>query len=276
MLNNDNIVAMDKYNYMSFKDAHDLDVSYRFEEHSSMTYNFKSNADTMFNRLFTYFINVYDKNEIIYMGLDDSKTALKSGNIIYNITRYTALIIVLILLGAFIVYKYGKKVRLKKRIRKADKIKYIDLLTSLKNRNFLHENMPIWNRNTVYPQAIIVADLNGVQSLNDSYGYEAGDKQIKVIANILIKTQLDNSEIMRTDGNEFTIYLVGYNEKRVLSYIKKLNKAFKDLPYDKGVAIGFSMIEDDLKLVGDAINEATEKMKNNKVLMQGDTNEKEI
>lgn len=275
LLKKNNIVAMDKYNYMSFKDTNDLDISYRFEDHSSTTYNFKSNADTMFNRLFTYFVNVNDKNEIIYMGLEDSRIALKSGNIIYNITRYTALIILLILLGSFIVYKYGKKVRLKKRIRKADKIKYIDLLTSLKNRNFLHENMSIWNRNTVYPQAIIVADLNGVQALNDSYGYEAGDKQIKAIANILIKTQLDNSEIMRTDGNEFTIYLVGYNEKRVLSYIKKLNKAFKDLPYDKGVAIGFSMIEDDLKLVDDAINEATEKMKNNKVLMQGDANEKE-
>ena len=35
------------------------------------------------------------------------------------------------------------------------------------------------------------------------------------------------------------------------------------------------MIDNDLKLVDDAINEATEKMKGNKELMQGDSDEKE-
>ncbi|HBA37225.1 MAG TPA: hypothetical protein DCY94_00750, partial [Firmicutes bacterium] len=99
-----------------------------------------------------------------------------------------------------------------------------------------------------------------------------GDKQIQAAANVLIKTQLDNSEIMRTDGNEFTIYLVGYSEKQIVSYIKKLNKEFKNLPHDKHAAIGFSMIDDDLKLLSDAINEATEKMKENKVLKMGEDN----
>ena len=103
-----------------------------------------------------------------------------------------------------------------------------------------------------------------------------GYKEGKIKRNNLTEEQLSKYEDNRMGYIKQIGYLVGYNEKRVLSYIKKLNKAFKDLPYDKGVAIGFSMIEDDLKLVGDAINEATEKMKNNKVLMQGDTNEKEI
>ena len=93
------------------------------------------------------------------------------------------------------------------------------------------------------------------------------------MANILIKTQLDNTEIMRTDGNEFTVYMVGYSEKQVLSYIKKLNKEIKNLPHEKGAAIGFSMIDSDLKLIDDAINEATENMKKNKELMQGAKNE---
>ena len=60
------------------------------------------------------------------------------------------------------------------------------------------------------------------------------------------------------------IYLVGYSEKQVVSYIKKLLKEFKKLPYEYGVAIGFSMIEDDLKLVEDAFNEATLMMRKNK------------
>ena len=150
------------------------------------------------------------------------------------------------------------------------------MLTSIKNRNFLNENLPIWNQNTIYPQSVIVIDLNGVQELNDTYGYSEGDKQIQSLANILIKTQLDNTEIIRTDGNEFTIYMVGYNERQVLSYIKKLNREFKNLPHDKGAAVGFSMINDDLKLIDDAINEATEMMKKNKEAMNGVVNEEEV
>ena len=122
----------------------------------------------------------------------------------------------------------------------------------------------MWNKNTIYPQACIVLDINGVKILNDSYGHEEGDKLIQGVANALIKTQIDNSEIMRTDGNKFFVYLVGYPEKQVVSYIKKLIKEFNKLNYKPGVAIGFSMIEDDTKLVEDAFNEASIKMRSNK------------
>ena len=138
------------------------------------------------------------------------------------------------------------------------------MLTSLKNRNYLNDRMEIWNQNTVYPQAVIVLDLNNVKYLNDTFGHEEGDKQIKAAANALFKTQLENTELLRTDGNEFMVYLVGYNERQVVSYIKKLVKEFKKLPYEYGVAIGFSMINDDLKLIEDAFNEATLQMRQNK------------
>ena len=95
-------------------------------------------------------------------------------------------------------------------------------------------------------------DINRVKELNDTYGHEEGDRQIQAVANVLIKTQVDNSEIIRTDGNEFMVYMVGYSEKQILSYMKKLVKEFKNLPYNYGVAMGFSMIEDDTKLVEDA------------------------
>ena len=58
--------------------------------------------------------------------------------------------------------------------------------------------------------------------------------------------------------------MVGYSEKQILSYIKKLVKGFKKLPHNSGVAIGFSLIEDDTKLVEDAYNEALIKMRENK------------
>lgn len=272
---NNGIVAMDYANYMVYKEDN-INVSERFREYTKSALNFQSNNDTMFNRLFYYYISTIDKNEILYTGIDNYNKIVTSGSIIYKVTKYA---LTLLLIAGVIVlasYKIGKKVFVRKRIKRSDKMKYIDLLTSLKNRNFLSENMSIWNQNTIYPQAIVVIDLNSIQELNDSYGYLEGDKQIQGAANVLIKTQLDNSEIMRTDGNEFTVYLVGYNEKQIISYIKKLNKEFKNLPYDKGAAVGFSIIEDDVKLIADAINEATEKMKENKALILGERDGEKI
>ena len=150
-------------------------------------------------------------------------------------------------------------------------MRYIDSLTSLKNRNYLNENISKWNKNTIYPQTMVVIDLNRIQEINDTLGYEQGDAQIRAAANILIKTQLDNSDVMRTDGNEFIIYFIGYQTKQITAYLHKLNKEFKKLPYEYGACIGYSMIENDLKSIVDAINEATLDVKKQKEMQKEDT-----
>ena len=63
--------------------------------------------------------------------------------------------------------------------------------------------------------------------------------------------------------------MVGYNESSVIAYVRKLYRLLKDLPYDYGASLGYSMIEDDIKTIEDAINEAilemitSREMKNN-------------
>lgn len=272
---NDGIVAMDYANFLTYKETNP-DVNERFREDSKTELKFQSNNDTMFNRLFSYYISTIDQTEITFTGIEDYNRVVTSGSLIYKVTKYAITIILIIGIVVYISYRIGKKAFVRKKIKRSDKMKYIDLLTSLKNRNYLNENLPIWNQNTIYPQGIVVIDLNSIQELNDTYGYLEGDKQIQAAANALIKTQLDNSEIMRTDGNEFTVYMVGYSEKQLISYVKKLTKEFKNLPHDKDAAIGFAMIEDDVKLISDAINEATEKMKENKALTTGEKDEKKI
>ena len=138
------------------------------------------------------------------------------------------------------------------------------MLTSLKNRNYLNAKMPEWEESKVYPQAIVMVDLNSVKYVNDNYGHEEGDQLIIKAAGILVNTQLENSEIIRTDGNEFLIYLVGYSERQVETYAKKLGKEMKGLPHEFGAAVGYSMIQDRIKTLDDAINEATLEMIANK------------
>ena len=209
-------------------------------------------------------MNTLNPTDIVNEGLIEYFKTYKTGSRTIKLAKYIIVLIVVIIIVTFLLIKSKKRVVLNTKIKNNEKIRYVDMLTSLKNRNYLNDKIETWNQNTIYPQTVIVLDLNNVKYLNDTFGHEEGDRQIKAAANALFKTQLENSELIRTDGNEFMIYLVGYSEKQIVSYIKKLLKEFKKLPYEYGVALGYSMINDDLKLVEDAFNEATIQMRKNK------------
>lgn len=261
----DSIIVIDELSFDYYSKNILDDYNTRYRNVLSDTYNFYISSDETFNLLFSKYIQTLDPNTIQVRGIHNHTITIKSGTILGKIAKYSLIIICIIFVILFLAYRSSKKIKIAKKIKKEDKMKYIDQLTSLKNRNYLNENVANWNKNTIYPQATIIIDLNQIQEINDSLGYEQGDSQIKATANILIKTQLDNSDIMRTDGNEFLIYLVGYQEKQIVSYIRKLNKEFKSLPYEYGAAIGYSMIVNDMKTIEDAINESVEDMKNKKI-----------
>lgn len=260
----DNIIMIDHNTYDTYANKELSGYTVRYTSNTDGTYNFKVREDGPFYKTLNAFIKLQDPNLTINEGLYNYTKTLKSGTVLGTIAKYSLYLIIGFVVIMYLLYKSTKRVKISKKIKKVEKIRYIDQLTSLKNRNYLNENINAWNKNTIYPQATIVLDLNRLQEINDTLGYEKGDRQIKAAANILIKTQLDNSDIMRTDGNEFLIYLVGYEERQIISYIKKLYKEFKSLPYEYGATIGHSMITNDLKSIEDAINESVEDMKQKK------------
>ena len=258
------LIFLDKEIFNYYHESTLKDYTIRYTNTLSDTYNFYTKDNTTFNLLFSKYIQTLDPEEIKITGFYNHYVTINSGTVLGKVAKYTLIIILIFAIAIFIAYRSTKKVKIAKRIKKEDKMKYIDQLTSLKNRNYLNENIVNWNKNTIYPQATIMVDLNSIHKINDTLGYEQGDAQIKAAANILIKTQLDNTDIMRTDGNEYLIYMVGYQEKQVVSYIRKLYKEFKNLPYEHGAAIGYSIISNDVKTIEDSINEAAEDMRNKK------------
>ena len=255
------IAVVDYDTYLDVASTTLKDYSPRYANSLNIPYTFKVREDNAFTKLFKAYISLSDASMIRVEGLNSYKKTLDSGTILGTIAKYILYFLIIFVILIYALYKRARKIKISKKIKKEEKIRYIDQLTSLKNRNYLMENAPSWNKNTIYPQAMVVVDLNRIQEINDTLGYEKGDAQIKAAANILIRTQLDNSDIVRTDGTEFLIYLVGYDERQVVSYIKKLTKELKNMPYDFGASIGHSMIDSDKKLVEDALNEAVEDMK---------------
>ena len=266
---NNEVIVLDKITYDTYmySSLKDYKIDYIFDLDS--TYNFTGRditSNEVFNKFFDFYLSYINEqdfeNNIEYTMF---KEKLK------NKKPFVILIIVLIIVAIIAIIALIQKLKPKKKkntVSKEDKLKYIDMLTSLKNRNYLNDSMEKWDNSGIYPQSIIVIDLNNVAYINDNYGHEEGDNIIKEAASILIQTQIENSEIIRTNGNEFLIYLVEYTEKQVVSYIRKLNKELKELNHGFGAAIGYSIITDELKTIDDAINEATLDMKNNKEEIQ--------
>lgn len=218
------------------------------------------NNNEAFYDLFNYIINTNSYYNYRNSGITNLHASILENSTleqVYTIVLTIIFVPLIILLAVYLIIKKKKQI---KKVKASDRHKYTDMLTSLKNRNYLNAKMPEWEESKVFPQAIVMVDLNNVKYINDNYGHEEGDDLIIKAAGVLVNTQLENSEIIRTDGNEFLIYLVGYSERQVSTYVKKLGKEMKNLPHEFGAAIGYSMITDEIKTLDDAINEATLEM----------------
>ena len=256
-----NLIVIDKELYLYYRNTKFSKYEPIYHNSMSNDYNFGVlNTNSELYQLWNYIMTTNSYYNYRISGLNSLSLSLVDRTTfeeLYLIVLGVILLPLLILLALYLILKNRKR---QTKVKKEDRRKYTDILTSLKNRNYLNLNIPIWEESKIYPQTIIIIDLNNTKYVNDNYGHEAGDNLIISAASTLVNTQLENSEIIRTDGNEFLVYLVGYTEKQIETYCKKLNKEMKELPYGFGAAIGYSMIMDDIKTIDDAINEATLEM----------------
>ena len=260
-INKDSIVVLDKNIYEMYKDNKLSDYRVIYNDKQNLNYGYvirKDDENATFEKLFTKYIEYINYKQVYNVAWKEYSVNSKEINYVY--LYISGALIVLIIIWSL----FKNKIKIKKKSKREETIRYVDPLTSLKNRNYLNKNFKLWENNAIYPQSIIVINLNNLRHVNDVYGHEEGDKLIKLAANILIRNQLDQSDIIRTDGNEYLIYMVGYEKNKVVAYMRKLYKELGELPYGYGATLGYSMIEDDIKSIDDAINEAVLEIRANK------------
>jgi len=257
----DRLIVIDQeiYTHYQNKEFKKLKLLYTDTMMNDYKFMVKDNNEAFYD-LFNYIINTNSYYNYRNSGITNLHASILEDSTFEQVYTIVLTIIFIPLIALLVAYIIIKKKNQIKKVKASDRHKYTDMLTSLKNRNYLNAKMPEWEESKVFPQAIVMVDLNNVKYINDNYGHEEGDDLIIKAAGILVNTQLENSEVIRTDGNEFLIYLVGYSERQVSTYVKKLNKEMKNLPHEFGAAIGYSMITDEIKTLDDAINEATLEM----------------
>lgn len=95
-----------------------------------------------------------------------------------------------------------------------------DLLTGLKNRRAFQRIMQqIFSdgEKRLKKAALVMIDLDNLKQINDKYGHDYGDKYIQAAADSFRKYTPPNTVIARISGDEFYIFLYGYQSEEEIS-----------------------------------------------------------
>lgn len=262
----DGILILDEIDYHYYANEMNFNDYYLLlkDDYQGEYKYFIKNKESVMHDFVNFMLMYTDSSDIKIKAIDNLIASSENEGGFAHLYLMIVLIIIIPIIVLFTLLALSRTRKNSKLLHKEDVLKYSDMLTSLKNRNYLRAHIDEWDEMKITPRAIIIADLNNLKYINDNYGQEEGNILIKKAAAILINTQLEKSEIIRTDGNEFLIYLIGYNKTQINTYINKLSREFEKLPHGFGAAIGYSMIEDEIKTIDDAINEASIEMRMDK------------
>ncbi len=102
-----------------------------------------------------------------------------------------------------------------------------DKLTNLYNRHFLEEEIKRLDTERQLPISIIMADLNGLKLVNDTYGHIAGDQLLCAAADIIRTNSRDEDIIARWGGDEFVLLLPRTDNKKAELICRRITESCK-------------------------------------------------
>ena len=145
------------------------------------------------------------------------------------------------------------------------KYAYYDPTTGLKNRRAYAENVELLSGNMSERIVAVIADIDGLKKMNDTFGHDAGDELIIGTADCLRKAFEGIDTIYRLGGDEFCVILTeeGTDVEKCLEKVAKLCSEWKG-KYVDGISIScgyatseeFSDINDMLRIADQRMYEA--------------------
>ncbi len=142
---------------------------------------------------------------------------------------------------------------LHERVELLDRLAYQDVLIDLPNRRgFLRQLEAAIDRVSRYDDsaAMLFVDIDGLKMINDTFGHQAGDEALILVAQMLSEGVRKSDCVARLGGDEFGILLERANEEsametssRLVSIIASCEFCFQGTCLPLSVAIGIAVIE---------------------------------
>lgn len=159
-------------------------------------------------------------------------------------------------------------------IKRQQRIEFLsenDVLTKLRNRNYLERKLLELEELETTNIGIFMGDVNGLKIANDAFGHTFGDELLVQIAEILLQsTEGYNATIVRWGGDEFVIVVEDVTEEDLETLYKKIRynaETFETTsPVGPNISLGYSLKHSTDQNLYQALIRAEDMMYENKLV----------
>ncbi|MGF1695039.1 GGDEF domain-containing protein [Vibrio kyushuensis] len=134
----------------------------------------------------------------------------------------------------------------RRRLEDQAKRMLLDPLTKVYNRTAFNDRMELEYRRWIRAQhnlRVVLLDIDKFKAINDSFGYVAGDKALKIIARTISKEISDTDTVARYAGEEFILLLPEREDNECYKIVQTIQRQVSKLPFkfkDKSISITLS------------------------------------
>lgn len=144
----------------------------------------------------------------------------------------------------------------------ASELAHVDELTGLLNdrglRAALRQHLALAVRDA-RPLAVVVIDVDDMQSINDTLGWDTGDQVLETVGDLMRRTFRVSDVLARLHEDQFAVVLCGNGHLGVEAAIERLIATLEMyaeahvLPYTLSVSVGWTVAQPDARLTVDAV-----------------------
>ena len=187
---------------------------------------------------------------------------------LYEIIGALAIAVVISVLAALAAAAY---VSMKAYSKELEVLSYRDALTNINNNRSYQEHMEELSKKKL-PYGLIFMDLNDFKQVNDTYGHEAGDTLLNIVAKRLQNSIREKDKAFRIGGDEFVVVIHGTHDKQFYEGVieRMRHNVARDVTLNNGIILkvsisaGFARCPEDGAKFEDVVKKADDAMYHNK------------
>lgn len=118
---------------------------------------------------------------------------------------------------------------------------HVDSLTGLSTRRVLASAFARFASARPEPVSLVVADVDGLKSINDEFGHPAGDRVLVELATLARMTTSGDDVVTRLGGDETAVLLPGRTYAQAIAYAYRLERAISTIDVAPGTSARMSI-----------------------------------